>query len=141
MELIIDATEIFIALTGYGITKEIIFSDMVKLYAPEYLFDELNEHKSRIKEISKLSENEFEELVSLLKTRIKIIPKKEFDIFLSKADELIADQDDTEYLALSLSKNNMPIWSEDHHFKEQLIVKIFTTKELVDYLKSLGYNL
>ena len=135
MKLVIDATELFIALTGTGITKEIIFSDKVELYAPEYISEELNEHKSRVKELSGLSTEKLEELIGLLKSKIKTLPKEQFNIFLTKANELISDKDDTEYLALALSMNNVPIWSEDIHFKEQLIVKVFTTAELVKHLK------
>lgn len=136
MKLVIDAAELFIALTGTGVTKEIIFSDKIELYAPEYIFEELNKHKSRIKELSGLSTEKLEELIELLKSRITTLPKKEFDMFLTKANELISDKDDTEYLALSLSMNNTPIWSEDSHFKEQLIVKVFTTFELIEHLKA-----
>ena len=140
MKLIIDATELFKALTGKGITKEIIFSDAVDLYSPEYIFEEIKEHESRIKELSGLSSSEFQELIELLKSEIIQVPKERFDIFLTKANELISDKEDTEYLALSLSMKNTPIWSEDPHFKEQLIVKTFTTTELLEYLKSLGYK-
>ena len=54
-----------------------------------------------------------------------------------QANPLISDRDDAEYLALSLSFNKMPIWSEDPHFQEQGLAKVFTTNELIEYLKSL----
>lgn len=44
MELIVDASVLFTALIGTGVTKDIIFSKEVTLYAPEYLFEELAEH-------------------------------------------------------------------------------------------------
>ncbi len=36
----------------------------------------------------------------------------------------------------SLALNKCPIWSNDPHFKEQSLVRVFTTEELVEYLKS-----
>lgn len=140
MELIVDATVIFTGFMGKGVTKEIIFSDIVRLYAPEYLFDEVEEHKLKIKEFSALSENEVNELLDKFKSIIKIISKERFEKFLLGANLLISDKDDTEYLALSLSMNKTPVWSNDSHFKEQSIVKVYTTSELVKYLKSKGYE-
>ena len=140
MELIIDATVLFTGLIGTGITKDIIFSDAVKLYAPEYLFDEFVKHKSRIKELSGFSEQELNELFNKLESRIIIVPKDRFEEFLVEANSLISDKDDTEYLALSLSMNKTPVWSNDPHFKKQSVVKVFMTSELVKYLKSKGYE-
>ncbi len=140
MRLIVDATVIFTGFIGTGITKDIIFSNIVRLYAPEYLFDEVEEHKLKIKEFSALSENEVDELLDKFKSRIEIVPKEKFEKFLLEANSLISDKDDTEYLALSLSLNKTSIWSNDPHFKEQTIVNVFTTTELVKYLKSLGYT-
>lgn len=141
IKLVVDATELFIALTGKGVTKDIIMSKYVKLYAPEFLFDELEKHKLRVKELSWLSSNELDKLLNILKKKIKEVPENSFNSFLIKASELISDPNDAEYLALSLSLNNTPIWSEDKHFKESLVkevVEVFTTKELVKHLKSLG---
>ena len=65
-----------------------------------------------------------------------VFDRSKFETFLDKANKLISDPDDTEYLALSLALNKCPIWSNDPHFKEQSVVRIFTTKELVEFLKS-----
>jgi len=140
MKLIVDATVLFCGLIGKGVTKDIIFSDEIKLYAPEYLFEEFKEHKPRIKILSELSSNELDTLFDRLEKRIKPVSRFKFEKFLKQANSLISDKDDTEYLALSLVFNKMPIWSNDPHFKQQSLVKIFTTEELVKYLKSLGYK-
>ena len=136
MELVIDATILFTGLIGKGITKEVIFSDFVESYCPETLFKEVEEHKSRIKILSGLSSSELNSLLDKLKTRIKSFPRSEYEIFLKQANSLVSDKDDTEYLALSLALNKCPIWSNDPHLKEQSLVKVFTTKELVEFLKS-----
>ena len=74
VELIVDATIIFIALTGKGITKNILFSKSVRLYAPKLLFDEIEDHKSRIKILSRLSSEELENLLELLKSKVIEVP-------------------------------------------------------------------
>ena len=140
MDLVIDASIVFTGLTGVGITKEIIFSDVIVLYSPEFLFDEIDKYKSRITELSGLSKQELEIILNKLRSRIIIVPREKFENFLATANSLISDKDDTEYLALSLSMNKLPIWSNDLHFTKQSVVKVFTTSELTHVLKSLGYT-
>ena len=140
MELVIDATVVFTGIIGKGVTKEIIFSGVIDLYTPEYLFEEIEEHKSRLSQLSKLSSEELDNLLERLKSWIKSVSRLKFEQSLKESNLLISDKDDTEYLALALSFDKMPIWSNDPHFKEQSVVEVFTTKELVDHLKSLGYK-
>ena len=78
------------------------------------------------------------ELIEMVFSQIKIIKAESFEAWRKEAKSLIIDPDDTEYLALSLSKNKIPIWSNDPHFKEQSVVPVFKTGQLVKYLKSLG---
>ena len=67
-------------------------------------------------------------------------PREQFEKFLKEANRLVSDKGDTEYVALSLSMNKAPIWSNDPDFKQQSVVKVFTTSELVKYLKSTGHK-
>src|SRR3989338_6112667 len=138
MELVVDATVVFTGIIGTGVTKEIIFSKSVKLHSPEALFREFEEHKSRIKILSGLSLAELDELLGKLKGAIMPFPMSKYEKFLNEANKLISDPYDTEYLALSLSMGKCPIWSNDPHFKKQSLVKVFTTEELVGFLKSRG---
>ena len=138
MELIIDASILFTALIGTGVTKDIMFSEEVTLYAPEYLFEEFAEHRKRVEELSGLTANDFESLLEKLKLVIKPVPKEQFEKFLKEAYKMVSAEGDTEYIALSLSMNKVPVWSNDVHFKKQSDVKVFDTAELVSHLKSSG---
>ena len=139
MKLVVDSSIVFCGLIGAGVTKEIIFLENVKLFSVEYFFDEFEEHKQRVVSLSGLSPDDFNSLFELLKKRIDIIPKGSFDKFLKEANTLISDKDDTEYLALAMA-SNIPIWSNDRHFKQQSMVKVFTTEELAEYLKLKGHK-
>ena len=132
----VDATVVFTGLIGKGVTKEIIFSKSVKLHCPEALFNEIDEHKSRIKFLSGLSSTEFEGILAELKGAIKPFSLSKYEKFLNEANSLISDPGDTEYLALSFAMGKCPIWSNDPHFKEQSLIRVFTTAELVEFLKS-----
>src|SRR3989338_8182047 len=101
--LIVDFGIIFTGLTGKGVTKFLLFSKNLRIFVPEYLFDELKEHLSRIKLLSSLPSREVDSLISKLKGHITIAEKSKFEAFLGEANSLISDPDDTEYLALSLS--------------------------------------
>jgi predicted nucleic acid-binding protein len=141
MKLIVDASVLFTGLIGKGVTKDIIFSDLVTLYAPDHMFEEFEEHKSRVKELSGLSLKELNALFDKLKSRIVSVPREEFERFLRQANVLVLDKDDTAYIALSLAKNKMPIWSNDPHFRVQSVIKVFTTSELAKHIKSAGHSL
>ena len=138
MELILDASVLFTAIIGTGVTKNIMFSTAVTLYAPEYVFEEFAEHQARIKKLSGLSANDFDSLLEKLKEVIKAVPKELFEEFLKEARKIVSAEDDTEYIALSLSMNKVPVWSNDMHFKKQSAIKVFDTAELVSHLKSSG---
>ena len=136
MELVIDATILFTGIIGKGVTKSLLFSDKLDLFAPEFLFDEFRKHKPRIELISSLPVKDIDFLVDRLEDTINLVNKSKFEKFMDKAGSLINDIEDTEYLALSLSMGKCQIWSNDPHFKEQSLIGVFTTKELVGFLKS-----
>jgi len=130
MELIIDANVLMSALVATkGFTYDLIFNDKIRLFAPEYLLEEFEEHKHEIIEKSGLSEEELQLFLSLISTRIDFIPNKEFRRFIKLAEEITPDPDDTEYFALAL-KQNCSIWSNDKKFKKQDKIKIYRTEEL-----------
>ena len=134
--LVIDATVVFTGIIGTGVTKKLIFSKSIKLCCPEVLFNEVWGHMREIKIFSGLSADELSSLLDRLNKTINPLPRSEYERFLEQANSLISDKDNTEYLALSLSMNKCPIWSNDTHFREQSLVKVFTTEELVKLLKS-----
>lgn len=131
MELIIDANVLMSALIATeGKTYDLIYNDRIKLFAPEYLMEELEKHKSEILTKSGLSESDFELFLSLISSRIESISKSEFAVFASKAEELTPDPNDAEYFALAL-KYNCAIWSNDKRLKSQDKVRVYSTAELL----------
>ncbi|MBN1502935.1 hypothetical protein JW930_05305 [Candidatus Woesearchaeota archaeon] len=131
MELVVDANVLFSALVATtGRTYELIFNERVKLFAPEFLFEEFEEHKDEILEKSGLSETDFRLFLSLVSAEIEIVPKSEFEKHILLAAEVTPDPDDTEYLALAM-KLNCPVWSNDKKMKAQNKIKIYNTQELL----------
>jgi predicted nucleic acid-binding protein len=135
MELIIDANVLISALVmTRGFTYDLIFREDIKLFAPEYLLEEFQEHKKEIIVKSGLSEEDLQLFLSLISARINLIEKQEFEEFIGKAKEITPDQDDTEYFALAL-KLNCPIWSNDKKLKQQNKIKVYSTDELIKIIQ------
>lgn len=132
MKLVVDANVIFSSLISQsGKTSKILFSNEFELYSPEYLFEELDKYKKYICKKSGLSLEKIESLISLIFLNIKIIPLSEFEHSLLKAKEICPDPNDEEYFALALSKN-IPIWSDDKALKQQSVIEVISTTELIN---------
>ena len=129
MDLVLDANILFAALIKDSITIDIILTEDLHLFAPEYIFDEFYKHKEEILGKTRRTLREFEEIFSILSNLITAIPKEEFQKFLEEAEMISPDKDDVQYFALAL-KLNIPILSNDKKLKEQDKIKVYTTKEL-----------
>ena len=128
MELIIDANILMSALVvTRGFTYDLIFNDKIRLFAPEYLLEEFEEHKDEIIEKSNLSEEELQLFLLLISTKIDFIPYIEFKEFIKQSGEITPDPDDTEYFALAL-KLNCSIWSNDKRLKIKIKLRFTLQK-------------
>jgi len=131
MELIVDANVVFSALISpVGKTCDLLFSDQFELFAPEFLMEEFEKYKQEILNKSGLAEVEFDLVLALIFSRIRLIPFEDFQQYISKASKSCPDPNDVEYFALAL-KFDCLIWSDDKKLKEQSSVKILSTSELL----------
>jgi len=130
MLLVIDANVVISSLITGNII-EFILSDKLELIAPELLFTEIRKNKDEILIKSKFSNEEFEILITILESNIKIILLDDFSDMVSKAEELLKEHiKDIPYIALAL-KFNCPIWSYEKRFKKMGNIKVLTTSEVV----------
>jgi len=78
MFLVVDANVFFSALVSKGKTFRIIsinsLINLFNLVAPEFLKEELEEHKDELMKKSKLSASEIKEIFKLMEMEIKFIP-------------------------------------------------------------------
>lgn len=134
MDLVIDANILMSALIASGGgTYDLIFNERIKLFAPEFLIEELNKHKEEILLKSQLEPVDFELFLSLISSKIEFVPYFEFEEFITNATEITPDPNDCEYFALGL-KLDCGLWSNDKEFKKQKSLKVYTTKELMVFL-------
>ena len=99
--------------------------------APEFIMSEFNKYKSICLSKSGLSKHEFEIRQTEVEEEIKFFELSKYETFLKEAEATLLDPDDADFLALALSIR-ANIWSNDPHLKEQSLVKVSTTKELVE---------
>ena len=127
----------FPSLKKESITREVI-AKIPNLYTSEYCLKELRKHKEVIIQKCKISEKEFEELLNELQIFVKVIPLSEYKEkkYFEEAQKISPDPGDINILALAL-KLNCPIWSNDKRLKEQNIVKVYSTKEIIKEFRSI----
>ncbi len=129
---VIDTNIIFSSLLKDSSTRKIILSDSFNLFAPEFVFTEINKYKETILKKSGLKKENLELLLLLIQSHISVIPLSNFSSFLREAEKEMEniDKKDAPFIALSL-KLKLPIWSNDLHFKKQKKVKSYTTDEII----------
>ncbi len=131
MDVVVDANVVIAALISpTGHTADLFFSPLLRVFAPELLLEEVEEHKKELLRKTGLSESDFNSLVAFLARRISFCPITEFLSFLPKAKQSSPDPDDIAYLALAL-KLCCPLWSNDKQLKSQSAVKVISTSELL----------
>lgn len=135
MELVVDTDVIFSALIAGGKTREIIIAEDLRLYVPEFFFDEFQNNLGEIEEKADIEGHELELLLHLLFEQMHVIPRVDFEDRIEDAIDLIADvdPDDVPFLALAQSLD-ADVWSDDEDFQKQDVVAVWRTHELVQHL-------
>ncbi len=140
LNLVVDANILFAALIKESYTAELMISDKIQLFAPEFLFEEFSKYEHLIEKKTNRSKEEFSQFLDLLKDLITVIPKDIIVPFLARAEKFSPDKKDTIYLALALALK-LAVWSNDKNLKKgQKEVKVFSTEALlneVSFLKKI----
>jgi len=131
MKLVIDTSIVFSLFKSDSFTNRFLQNNKLELFAPETLLEELNKYSNLISIKSEVAENKVKEDINLLPRIINFRTPSEWA--LKTAEKSIAHRGDSHFLALALELK-IPVWSNDAHFKEQILVRVFTTRELSDFL-------
>jgi predicted nucleic acid-binding protein len=139
MKLVIDTNRLAAALIKSSLTRKIILSDKFDLYSPDYILIEIEKNRNFLSKKAKISVREFEEILLALLNHIQLIPFNKFKNNYLKAFKIMSDVDpnDTAFLALGLSMDVDGIWTEDKHFHYQKILKVYSTKDLLEMIEKL----
>jgi len=136
LKLVVNANVLFASMIKENLTAELLLSDKLSLFAPEFLFDEFKKYEVYILEKTNRSKEDFEQFLDILMEVIEIIPKNMITPFIEKVEKVSPDPKDTVYLACALVIDSK-IWSNDKKLKEgQKEIEVITTEELI---KEVGF--
>ncbi len=108
----------------------------IEFIAPEYTFTEILKHANLIEKKAKLTSKDLQYVMDVLFSRITIYPKEEYADCYIQAKEIMKDidPDDAPFLALAMKTKVDGIWSEDKGFQQQNHIKVYTTKQLLEFI-------
>ena len=136
MKLVVDANILFASLIKNSLTAELLLSDKLNLFAPEFLFDEFIKYEVYILEKTNRSKEDFAQYLNILKEEIEIVPQNLITPYIERAEKFSPDPKDTVYLACALTIDSI-IWSNDKKLREgQKEIEVITTEELINKVGS-----
>ena len=136
MELVVDANILISGLIKDGITRELLLNNYLDLYTSEFIYYELFKHIKEIAKKADMTVNKITDILEILiiESDLKIITKDHVKSFIDAANNISPDIDDALYFSVAL-KLNCAIWSNDKELKNQKIVKVYSTSDLLNRLK------
>ncbi len=134
MKIVLDTNVLFSIMNPSTVASYIFSLKGLEFFAPEHLKLEFFKYRNICLTKSELSEQEFEIRFEEIIKKVGFSSLSEYESYIKEADKALSDRKDSPFFALALSKGKIPIWSNDPHFKEQSVVEVFTTKELVEKL-------
>lgn len=133
MKLVVDTNILFSFFWKDSVTKKLLLNSTLDLISPEKALFELDKYSKDIIEKTKITKIEFDSLLKELQSVLKFISRKDYEYFLAKAEKISPDKDDADFFALCL-KYNCFLWSNEDILKNQEIVNVLSTKEIINLL-------
>jgi len=130
MILVLDNNSLFSIMNPKSVSAYLFSSIRAEFIAPEFIKSEFEKYKELCLFKSKLSKHEFEIRQKEIEESIEFIKAVVYEEFLETAKTLISDSNDIDFLALALLTNSA-IWSNDPHLREQSLIPVFTTSDLI----------
>jgi predicted nucleic acid-binding protein len=128
MDLVADANIILAICIANGTTAQIFFDDNTRIYVPECIWHEFQEHASEI--YLKSRRSDFAEIVKAIEMKAIRVPSLATMKHVPALSESAVDMDDIEYLAAALTVR-CALWSNDRALQKQNLVEVITTEELL----------
>ncbi len=134
MDFAVDTNILLASFKPQSVTRKIMAIETFHFFTTEYQISELKEYLKEISDKYHLTNTFIEQTMLFLDSIIEVLPRDEYIYLLKDLQDSISDQDDLPLLALATAKR-LFIWSNDLHFKEQDKIVVFTTSEILDYIK------
>jgi predicted nucleic acid-binding protein len=137
VKLVVDTNVFVSALISDSATRRLLRSVDEGLVAPEMLQYELERHDELVRKTSGLTRTELDVLVRGLLEHVELLPAEALDPYRDPAANAMGDvdPDDVIFLATALAVGGA-IWSDDLHFREQNLVPVVATRDVMDEVDS-----
>ncbi len=137
MRLVVNTNRIIAALIKDSWNRKILFSDKIEFLTIGIAKSEVEEHKKELLEKAKISEEELNEMFSILFSKIFVVSDIVIQSKMKEAKEIMdmIDPSDTPFIALALSVENDGIWTNDKHFERQKTIPVWKTEKILEIIK------
>ncbi len=147
MKLVVDTNIVISSIIRDATTRRLLFHPALELYAPAYIFEELQRNKLEIMQKADITLEEFENFLRIVGKVINIIPKEAYLEYLGEVHRVINYAPDEPFAAVAIAIGDCGIWSNDGHFidktKELLEtfgITVWTIKSLNELIKQYSDN-
>ncbi len=136
MNIIIDSNILFSALIKNSFTRKLILTYDGFFLFPNFIFEEMENHKEELINKSGMNHEDFNNLFQLILRKVIIVPNEVLYPYKTEALKIVKDidLDDVLFIACALAYPESILWSEDKKLKKQIKVKIFNTQEIKSIL-------
>ncbi len=135
LRLVVDTNVIIGSLIRNSTTRFILLNPGHIFYVPEYAIEEVNKHMEMIVAKSGLKLEQVKLVFDIILEHLEIIPMSDIQTNLEKAVKILqSDEKDVPFLALALTIPCDGIWTNDEHFKNQDLVKIWNTNQVLQMI-------
>ncbi|MFH1247426.1 MAG: PIN domain-containing protein [Candidatus Micrarchaeota archaeon] len=142
MKLVVDTNIVISAIIRDATTRKLLFHPALELYAPEYIFEELERNKAEVIQKAGISLSEFETFLRVVSKVVNIVPKEAYSEYLEEAHQVIDYVPDEPFAAVAIALGDCGIWSNDGHFidkESELLQKfgiiVWTVKSLHEIMR------
>ena len=135
LSVVVDTNRIIAALIKDSFSRKLLYHADLEFLGVHASTPEVQKYKQMILKKAKLTEEEFEALLYKLNAKIVFLPDELIELKLEEAKKIMygIDPGDVPFIAAALATGTA-VWSEDPHFAKQNAVKVWRTKDLVQFL-------
>jgi predicted nucleic acid-binding protein len=136
MKIVVDSNRVIAALLKDSTTRQILHNDSFEFVSPEFVMEEVAKYKAELMVKAKITEEQFETLLSMLIAEITVIEKIKYAADIRVLEKEIPDKKDIPYLACCVATRAEGVWTHDPHFLKQNKIRVFTNIDLIKIKES-----
>ena len=137
METVLDANVLVAGFLRSAVTRELLLDERLTLWTPEYGLTETERvlRAPRLRRrLGGMTEADVRAIITQLTSKVRVLPASSYRHKFVQARQIAPHLEDAPYLALALHLH-LPLWSNDSALKEQQLVPVYTTQELLALLR------